>query len=139
MANKLYREKSIERISSPEQLNDYLRVTKPSVWIVLIAVIVLIVGMLIWASFTYIGTRTDAVAIVEDGKITATLGEEIPQKYLDDSMVIIINDKSFEVTAADISDGNATALMADTDLDDGKYDAKVEYKKTKIISLLFNN
>ena len=34
MAEKkqVYREKSLERMSSPEQLNDYLKVTKPMVW-----------------------------------------------------------------------------------------------------------
>jgi hypothetical protein len=41
----LFRKKSIERISSPEQLNDYLRVTSPSTWIILIAVIVLRTGI----------------------------------------------------------------------------------------------
>ena len=35
----LYREKSMERISSPEKLNDYMCVTTPSVWLVLAAVL----------------------------------------------------------------------------------------------------
>ena len=38
----IFREKSIERIESPEKLNDYLRVTSPAVWIVLAAMIQLI-------------------------------------------------------------------------------------------------
>ncbi len=32
---KLFREKSIESIESPEALNDYLRVTSPSIWLIL--------------------------------------------------------------------------------------------------------
>ena len=40
----VYRKASVERISSPEQLNDYLRVTNPSVWIVLAAVVLLLAG-----------------------------------------------------------------------------------------------
>ena len=47
----LFRKKSIDRVSSPEQLNDYIRVTKPSVWLVLIAVVLLLIGMLIWSIF----------------------------------------------------------------------------------------
>lgn len=47
----LFREKSIERVSSPEQLNDYIRVTNPSVWIVLLALVVLLVGILAWSIF----------------------------------------------------------------------------------------
>ena len=47
----LFRKKSIDRVSSPEQLNDYIRVTRPSVWLVLIAIILLLIGMLIWSIF----------------------------------------------------------------------------------------
>ena len=45
----IFREKSIERISSPEELNDYIRVTSPSVWLVLAALIILLAGMLVWS------------------------------------------------------------------------------------------
>ncbi len=45
----LFRSKSIQRVSSPEQLNEYIRVTTPSVWIVLIALVVLLTGMLAWS------------------------------------------------------------------------------------------
>ena len=49
--SSIFREKSISRVSSPEELNDYIRVTTPSVWIVLIALVVLLVGMLAWSIF----------------------------------------------------------------------------------------
>ena len=54
MDQQLFRKKSLDRISSPEQLNDYLRVTNPSVWVVLLAVIILLAGLLIWSSVTTI-------------------------------------------------------------------------------------
>ena len=47
----IFREKSMQRVSSPEALNDYIRVTKPSVWIVLIAMVLLLAGMLVWSIF----------------------------------------------------------------------------------------
>ena len=40
-SQSIFREKSIERLESPEKLNDYLRVTSPGVWLVLATVIVL--------------------------------------------------------------------------------------------------
>ena len=43
--SSLFREKNLERLESPEKLNDYLRVTSPGVWMVLGAVIVLLVGL----------------------------------------------------------------------------------------------
>ena len=54
MEESLFRKNSVEHISSPEQLNDYLRVTSPAIWVVLIAVIILLAGVLIWASFANI-------------------------------------------------------------------------------------
>lgn len=45
----VFRQASLKRISSPESLNDYIRVTTPSVWIVLIALALLLVGMLAWS------------------------------------------------------------------------------------------
>lgn len=49
--NGVFREKSMERVSSPEELNDYIRVTTPSVWLVLAALILLLAGMLAWSVF----------------------------------------------------------------------------------------
>ena len=40
-----FRKKAMDRISSPEDLTGYLRVTSPGMWIVLAAVIALLVGM----------------------------------------------------------------------------------------------
>lgn len=47
----IFRQKSMDRVSSPEQLNDYIRVTTPSVWLVMAALVVLLVGMLAWSVF----------------------------------------------------------------------------------------
>ena len=46
MQGQLFRKKTLERISSPEQLQDYMRVTNPGTWMVLAAVIVLLVGLI---------------------------------------------------------------------------------------------
>ena len=48
--NGLFREKSLERISSPEQLDDYIRVVSPAIWLLLIGVVLLLAGVLVWAS-----------------------------------------------------------------------------------------
>ena len=49
--SSIFRQKSMDRVSSPEQLNDYIRVTTPSVWLVLVAIILLLAGMLAWSVF----------------------------------------------------------------------------------------
>ena len=49
--SSIFREKSLERVSSPEQLDDYIRVTTPSVWLVLLALVILLAGILAWSVF----------------------------------------------------------------------------------------
>ena len=48
--NSIFRQKSIDKVSSPEKLDDYIRVTTPSVWLTLGAMIILLTGALIWAT-----------------------------------------------------------------------------------------
>ena len=45
----IFNQKSLARISGPEELNDYVRVTTPSVWIVLAAILLLVLGILGWS------------------------------------------------------------------------------------------
>ena len=67
MSNKtnIFREKSIEKISSPDQMDDYIKVMTPSVWIGLIALVVLLVGILVWCTFGTMETH-DAEGNVKD-------------------------------------------------------------------------
>lgn len=56
----VFRKKSLERIYSPEQMKDYIRVTTPSVWIALLAIVVLLVGILAWSIFGTVTTHDEA-------------------------------------------------------------------------------
>ena len=48
MNNSVFRKKSLERISSPEQINDYIRVITPGMWILLIVIILLVIAGITW-------------------------------------------------------------------------------------------
>ena len=41
MNDKIFRKKSVDKMSSPEQLNDYIKVTSPGIWMVLAAIAIL--------------------------------------------------------------------------------------------------
>ena len=45
----LFRKKAMDRVSSPEDLNEYIKVITPSVWLLLTAIIILLVGMVVWS------------------------------------------------------------------------------------------
>ena len=62
--NGLFREKSLQRVSSPEKLDDYIKVVTPGVWLVLTAVIILLAGVLVWASVGNVPV-TDASGVVQ--------------------------------------------------------------------------
>ena len=52
MKNDLFRKTAIDRVSSPDQLNDYIKIVPPGLWLVLAAIIIVIVGVLVFLSTT---------------------------------------------------------------------------------------
>lgn len=80
--NSIFRKKSLDRISSPEELDHYLAVTGPGVWFTLLAVIVLLIGVFAWMTFGRLDTKlqlavvsdgTDAVCYVPEEKVDSVL------------------------------------------------------------------
>lgn len=69
MSNSVFRSSSLERVSSPEQLNDYIKVSNPSVWMVLIATIIFLIGVVVWGIFGTLTTTQDTVAVAHDGNV----------------------------------------------------------------------
>lgn len=49
MENNIFREKNLKKITSPDQLNDYIKVSNPSVWIFLTALSIILISFFIWA------------------------------------------------------------------------------------------
>lgn len=65
MEKKLFRESAMKKVSSPEQLNEYIKVTNPGVWAALLAVIILLVGVCVWGVMGKLETTVDAVAVID--------------------------------------------------------------------------
>ena len=45
MNETIFRKKSLERIASPDKLDDYLKVTSPSVWVILAALFIAVIAV----------------------------------------------------------------------------------------------
>ena len=69
MKGSIFRKKSLAQVSSPEQLNDYIRVPNPGIWMILLAVIVLLVGVCVWGVFGHMDTNLKVAAVCKDGKL----------------------------------------------------------------------
>lgn len=63
----IYRKESLERLSQPEQLNDYIRVTTPAVWVVMIALVTALLGLLAWGIFGKVTLSMEARSILTSG------------------------------------------------------------------------
>ncbi len=134
----LFRKESVENIQSPEQLNDYMRVTNPAVWIVLISVIILLAGMLIWSSFATIDSFARGSAFVEDGSMVVVFTDAQVASNVKEGMTVSAGESTSVINSLGrLEDGTLFAL-AQTDLPNGSYDASVLFKQTQVLKLLFN-
>ena len=134
----VFRKASMDRIQSPEQLNDYLRVTNPTVWVLLAAVIVLLTGVLIWGSFTYIGSFVDGSGQVEGGIMTVTFADDDLSKNVEAGMTVTAGDVQATVSSVGYSADGRRFALAETSLADGVYQVQIRYRQTQIMKLLFN-
>ena len=89
MEDSLFREKARKNISSPEDLSNYLHVTRPSVWLILAAVILMLAGMLVWSSFASIGSFATGTAEVKDGTMYIHFDNEQVAENVECGMSII--------------------------------------------------
>lgn len=76
MNTNLFRKSSIDRVNSPEQLNEYIRVANPGVWLILAAVVALLVGVVIWGAFGTIETTIETGVVVDGGTATCYVSAE---------------------------------------------------------------
>ena len=64
----IFNKRATERLRSPDDLDKYVRVTNPSVWVVLVACIALVAGLLAWGVFGAVTSSVTATGSVVDGK-----------------------------------------------------------------------
>ena len=138
MGKKIFRQKSIDRISSAEQMDGYLHVTTPTVWAALAAIILLLAGLVIWSAFTVVETYADGVAAVHGSVLILTLEDEEKAEKLEEGMDILVGGLVTPILSMGETEDGVRIAVAKADLPDGRYDAKVGYKQTRILEILFN-
>lgn len=155
--NLLFRKKAIDKINSPEQLNDYLRGTNISLWLILGAVIALLIGFFIWGIFGRLETQINVVAISWNGQIEAFVKEadradiSLGQKVYVDGTEHKVLSISEEVVTAEVHFSNDLIHLEGLDardmfyvltlsgtLPEGTYDAAIIKEEYPPLSLLFD-
>lgn len=134
MAEELFRKKSLDRIKSPENLNDYVRVVNPSVWLVLAAIILLLLGACIWGIFGQIEAKIPALAMAENGQVVCQVQQE-KLLSVQPGMTVRIGETEGTVTSVVPASGE---VLAQVEITDGTYQAEVVTERLHPMSFLFN-
>jgi len=75
MDNKLFRQSSMDRISSPEELNEYLRVVRPSMWLALAAIIMLLAVFVVFGFYGTLPSTISAKGIAQGGDVVCYVAQ----------------------------------------------------------------
>lgn len=132
----VFRKKTLDRISSPDQLTDYLCVTNPGIWVILAAVILLLAGIFAWSVVGTLETTVQATVIVEDH--TARV---IPAgaEALSAGMPLRVVGQEFILAAAGADEYGRMTGKAEVELPDGIYEGTVVVDSTRPIDFLLTS
>lgn len=157
MNEHLFRKKSIDRVSSPEQLDKYIRVTNPAFWTILLAIIALLAGVCAWGVLGHLDTTVSAAAVSEQGAVTLYV-KESDMPSLKEGREVRIQEQSYTITQIskmpvmaqdNLSDYTlhiggfqsgewVYAIQTDAELPDGTYAAEIVVESVAPISFVLN-
>lgn len=132
---QLYRKKSVERIQSPEQLNDYLRVTGTGVWLALAAVCVTLIGALIWSGVGWLEASVDCEALSENGEIVASLPDA---RTVRAGMIMRVGGLETQVDAVRYDEAGNLSAVSHAEIPDGIWNAEIVLERVHPLRFLFD-
>ncbi len=154
---QIFRKSSIVNISSPEQLNDYIRISNPSVWMMLAAVIVLLAGVCVWGIFGRLDSKILSAGKCENGIFICYVTEDAAAK-IKKGMPLKVNGNDFAVSEISempiavstdmdpylmyiggFSEGGwMYEIIADVEIPDGTYKAEIVTESVSPMSFILN-
>lgn len=139
MGEGIFRKKSLDKIKSPENLDDYIRVSNPPIWLFLASIIILLVGLCIWSIFGYVDTSVNAIIYKEDGVIECIVPQEQINAVKSGMTVEYAGKKAVIDKIGDKKEyGVECSIKTDDYIPDGIYDAQIIIKRYKPISFVLN-
>ncbi|MCR5168705.1 MAG: hypothetical protein K6C13_16050 [Oscillospiraceae bacterium] len=131
----VFRAKSLDSISSPEQLTDYIHVTNPGIWVLFAVIILMLAGFIAWASVGHLETVADAKAAVIDGTAHITVYDRCD---VISGMTVRIGNEEFTVSSVEQDEMGHTIAYSSVTLADGIYDAGIVTETVSPISFLLS-
>ena len=141
MEKQVFRQKSVERISSPEQLQDYMRVTTPGTWMVLVAVVLLLGGLIVSSALVNVeSTLKEQAVVAEDGKMLEITLPMEQKALVSPGMKVRVADREASVDMV-FQSGDEVAVLAvlpenGEKLAQGTYDVEIVTETVRPIDFL---
>jgi hypothetical protein len=89
MTKPIFNRAATDKLRSPDDLDKYVRVTNPSVWVILAACIALLVGLLAWGVFGAVTTNVSATGVSIDGRAMCFLtAEDVAKVHVGDNVSV---------------------------------------------------
>ena len=97
MNKQLFKKSNMEKISSPEQLHNYVRVANPGLWMVLSAIVILLTGVIVWGFIGKIDTTMSTAIVTEGENAVIYVGESDVEK-IEVGMAVRSEEKEYKIT-----------------------------------------
>ncbi len=75
MAKSFFKTHQMNKVNSPEQLNDYIKTSNPSSWLIVAAAIILLVSVLVWATFGSLNTTVSIKGVANGEKVVCYVSD----------------------------------------------------------------
>lgn len=139
MSEEIFRKKSLDRVKSPERLDDYIRVSNPGIWLLLASVIALLVGACVWGIFGHIDSTVPATIQVKNGEAVCFVAEsDITSIKIDMKVRFEDTETAISQIAEKSDDGYVCILSGPVSVPDGVYAGKVVTDSRKPLSFILN-
>lgn len=139
MSEEIFRKKILDKVKSPENLDDYIRVSNPGVWLLLISIIILLAGACVWSFFGHIDStvETDVHAgggtvicyIAEENIASVEVGMTVKFDEFEADIINVCQEKSSSYTCE---------LQSSQQIPDGIYNGWIVTESIKPLSLVLN-
>lgn len=137
MSEEIFRKKSLDRIKSPESLNDYVKVANPGVWLLLAAVAMLLIGACIWGAYGRIDTTVQSRALIENGTAVCIVDRNDADR-ISAGMEVRFENGTGTVSGITFNPDGSCSVELDTDMPDGTYDVQIVIESIKPFSFILN-
>lgn len=139
MSKELFRQKSLDKLKSPDNLDEYIKVSNPGIWLLLSAVIILLVGACVWGFFGRIESTSDTyIYVAKDGATCSVPTEDVLS--LKEGMLVRANDFTATITSVSLGSNQdcICTLSLSNNIPVGVYEGQIVLESIQPISFILN-